>query len=686
MPGGVESYSRLGISPTSNFYAAVELLSREEQGDDVCRGLAFCLYKYFLELPEIVKEKWTENYASQPLPGVPIFGPAHAARLASRMTKVEAIERCLAGLEAAYAQQSVSWLLMRVVLPIGTVKVLTETQADSVGQDIESERAAAETRYGSLAPFIQALGRSTFVPTSKLRRAPSRPGGVSRSVSFARKQKEKVRREMCELLDTEESYVAKIRHLVEDIVKDIQQKLDSDVLRPIGGRRDMLESLFPPSLYDILQLNSAFLQALRRVVEETENNAIRDIQQSTEDNEDREECGFKPGVDVTGAAELADCLLVWFSEFKAPYQVYFQNKSLFSQSIRSFSASCPPDALNVIRTMGEQKLTSLLIEPVQRLPRYSLYIDSIVKQLPVRHDAIRKLLKARDMIADICADACDASDYNKVPDGLKRFITSWPPECSPRSRLVSAIDVEILDPPFVSQKHLSQRLYGILLMFAECLVILKKIKPTALSARGLVAELEKSPIQADEIPSLDRTADITSFAFLRWARLREVTVTEVNNGGAIRAIYRHPTTDRVSQTYTLLGSYENRAHRLTEDICKAKIECEFPETERENGKWEARTYTADLSILSAICEAGMSNSSFDTVKLRAVELFINPSDDDVQSNRARHQNDIFATLHIRSDDECMLSVFGPSGLYSEGQVSLGDLMPMLSRIGMRPSS
>src|ERR1700753_3083100 len=55
-PAGLQSYTRLTISPSSALYSAVNCLPREEQGDEVCRGLAFSLYKYFAELPQNVKD------------------------------------------------------------------------------------------------------------------------------------------------------------------------------------------------------------------------------------------------------------------------------------------------------------------------------------------------------------------------------------------------------------------------------------------------------------------------------------------------------------------------------------------------------------------------------------------------------------------------------------------------------
>ena len=63
-PAGLSSYARLIISPTASFYNAVSCLPREEQGDEICRGLAFSLYKYFVELPTEVKTAWERRYST----------------------------------------------------------------------------------------------------------------------------------------------------------------------------------------------------------------------------------------------------------------------------------------------------------------------------------------------------------------------------------------------------------------------------------------------------------------------------------------------------------------------------------------------------------------------------------------------------------------------------------------------
>ena len=61
-PAGFQSFPRITISPNSPFYGVVSHLPREFQGDEICRALAFGLFKYFSELPEVVKNYLKNQY------------------------------------------------------------------------------------------------------------------------------------------------------------------------------------------------------------------------------------------------------------------------------------------------------------------------------------------------------------------------------------------------------------------------------------------------------------------------------------------------------------------------------------------------------------------------------------------------------------------------------------------------
>ncbi|WP_423776839.1 RhoGEF domain-containing protein [Bacillus velezensis] len=83
--------------------------------------------------------------------------------------------------------------------------------------------------------------------------------------------------------------------------------------------------------------------------------------------------------DPTGALAFAKVLLEWFPQFSESYQQYIHASQEFPQIISSFMKQ-PSSFSSRVQATGEQRLRSAVIEPVQRLPRYSLFIDNIVKQ------------------------------------------------------------------------------------------------------------------------------------------------------------------------------------------------------------------------------------------------------------------------------------------------------------------
>jgi hypothetical protein len=148
-PAGFQSYPRLTISPSSPLYTVVNCLPREEQGDEICRGLAYSLFKYFSELPVNVKQQWESlPSAVRDLHSAPtLFSDAHAALIAQRMVKVENVTEVIQDLRQALAEQCVSWLDLDVVMPPGSMKEVDMGGRDSIMPD-PSDEDIARHRYG----------------------------------------------------------------------------------------------------------------------------------------------------------------------------------------------------------------------------------------------------------------------------------------------------------------------------------------------------------------------------------------------------------------------------------------------------------------------------------------------------------------------------------------------------------
>src|SRR5262249_20786203 len=140
--------------------------------------------------------------------------------------QVQNVKEVIKDIRQALAEQTVSWLDVDVVLPAGSMKELDLSSRDSILPD-PSEEDIETARYGGYANLVKLFGEPAFLPTSRLRRQPSKPTVLNRSTTFFKKQKESIRREMCELLDTEESYVSKLYDLVHVDAEDFRQKANN---------------------------------------------------------------------------------------------------------------------------------------------------------------------------------------------------------------------------------------------------------------------------------------------------------------------------------------------------------------------------------------------------------------------------------------------------------------------------
>jgi hypothetical protein len=618
-PAGLQSYPRLTVSPSSPFYSAVNCLPREEQGDEICRGLAYSLFKYFTELSPVVKAVWeAQPTALGSMRSAPtMFSDSHAAILASRMVRVENVGEVIKDVRQALAEQSLSWLDMDVVLPPGAIKEPEMGGRDSILPQPSDEDIAIH-RYGGYAALVKLFGEPAFLPTARLRRAPSKPTALNRGATFSRQQKENIRREMIELFDTEDRYVAKLDELVNNIAEDFRQKARKRRAASTSPSEEALNGLFPPSLDKILETNSGFLEALRKIVEDTEEEAIQDIQ-STGD-----EGTVMPAVpsrtDVTGTLALATCMRSWFPKFAESYVDYTMKHSQFSNHLRTFMKETASSFSKRVHEAGEQRLMSMLIEPIQRLPRYNLYIDNLIRQLPARHPALNSLLKARDTIAEICSHDHAIVQPSKVHDNLRLLVSAWPPTFRPRGRLISAIDVVELSPPFRAENHGPRSVFGILLLFTDFVVVLRKSSKQATTARGLMAQLDGTDVLAPERGE----TKLDDLQFRQALELSSFDLTEMDSGKLIQLVPlldtskapngpRRPGSSRpgsltgesIVQVFYLSGPYEGKASRVVEDLVRARVEGRFSEAERDSYKWEVRSASGnDLTIFAAMFESG----------------------------------------------------------------------------------
>jgi hypothetical protein len=622
---GFQTYPRLTVSPNSPFYAAVDQLPRDSQGDEVCRGLAFGLLRYFKDLPEVVKTtlivQSSNSRVRTPGPTAALFGEQHAANLAFAMVRVENISEVIKDIEAALQPQSVNHVDVDLVLPAGSIAPFREEFEDSIEDDESSDPSLHQ--YGSYGPLVKLFGTLTFLPTSKLRRAPSKPTSLNRSTSFLKEQKMALRREMGELVDTEERYVIKMHDLVNHMADDFRQKAKNKAFGSFSPSEQDLQKLFPASLDKILSINSSFLEAIRKVMDETEEEAMQDFEKAEDNFRASQYGGTGRPKDPTGALAFAKALLEWFPRFSDCYQDYIRASQEFPQIITSFLKQQSSFSQRVQQN-GEQRLRSAVIEPVQRLPRYSLFIDNIVNYLPMSHPALRSLLKARDIITAICSLDPPSTDKSQAVNRLRTLVESWPSSLFPQDRLISAADFFELSAPYHLTGDYSPSSAGILLLFADSLVILRKARGCTLSARGLIAEVDK-PSAAAMMATITAAAggqkQSYELSFGGSFVLGDIRFTESSGGRVTWMTCPHESKDALSsidratsgttmRAFLLQGAYDGKVSRWTEEVIKAKIEGRFSEEERETDKWCLRNVKLNgnsLSVYAAVFEEGIDS-------------------------------------------------------------------------------
>lgn len=682
-PAGFQSYPRITVSPAAPLYAAVHHLPREKQGDEVCRGLAVCLLKYFAELSDPAK-MYLSNMARSGRPGgrIPkMFDEMHAADLANRMAKVENASGIIRDVREAYRERKVPWIDVDVVLPAGTIQ--PPPQNDDQDSSIDAD--VPDHQYGRFTPLIRSLGNPIFLPTSRLRRAPSQPTNLSKSKLFTKIQKESLRLAMCEVVDTEERYVAKIYDLVHNVVEEFRRKAKAKTVSSTSPDESSLAALFPPCLNEILETNMGFLDVIRQVLEETEKDAIADISEDTDlQSSVSSRISMKEGKDPLGVIAFANALLEWFPRFSKPYADYMRAHTGFTQTLNSFLKDNNSSFSKRVYDAGEQKLRSLLMEPVQRLPRYSLLIDTMTSNLPLVHPAVRPFLKARDIIKDICSLDNSSVDYSQSIERLKSLVDGWPSSVSPAGRLITAVDFNEVPPPYRIDAQPLGPSSAIMLLYKNCLVLLAKEPGSRATARGLLAEVD------NPATSVNESSGTVAPGELSFAQAFDLNDVRFMQSACGRVLYLIPAvrTSQVGQSdgmsvhaLELSGMYDGRANRLIEEILKAKIEGRFSEQERENGKWTLRSPAGTfghIGILASVFEEDQSGTTNRSGASNIRVVFDVPKP--IRTKMLSSSDlEVVISVSSPSEDEYKVDIDSIVGVSTTDTVAVDDFIHVLSR-------
>ncbi|MCJ1275775.1 hypothetical protein MMC21_003578 [Puttea exsequens] len=648
---GLQSFPRLTVSPTSPLYAAVSHLPAECQGDEVSRGLAVGLLSYFAGLPRDLKTSLRDRASrTRPDGTVPVmFDEMHAGDLAAAMERIEGSEPIAMHVMAGLTRQVLSWASMDVILPPGYIHRATSAE-DQEGAEMFDESGLPLYHYGPLSSIIDRFGVPAFLPTSNLQRAPSRPESYGRVKSLSKDQKINLRREMVELIDTESNYVEKLKDLVHCAAVEFRR----------AASPDSVQKLFPQSLSQILELNLAFFEEVQSILDETENEAIRDIEgvlSSNTDNGAPVTQGKKR--DLTGATQVAKALVKWFPKFQCPYQDYLRASTDFPKVIGQALAENSSSTSTYLKNVSEQQLRSSLIEPVQRLPRYSLLIDNMIGLLPASHSALASLSKARDIITAICAldPSSLAAGYHwtKV---LSDIVAEWPTICPIQGRLIVAVDVRILGPPYSRN---SESIAGVLLLFPNAVLLLEKVSASALSARGILAEADHPTTRTNILLSSTLQLD-KGLQFRKIFDLDSLKFSESEGGDLIRLSGFTSMTGPNPSTEVcyLLGSYDGKAPRFSEEIVKAMVEGKYPETIRDSGKWALRSINPcqeSLGVYLALSEGYTELTS------SPIRLYVNGPRD--TKSILAHSPGVEVAVNVTTSDSesCRLETEGADGTF-----------------------
>jgi hypothetical protein len=699
---GFQSYPRITVSPSSPLYESINYLPREKQGDEISRGIAFGLTTYFKEIPEVVRTRLILQSAStsRKLPSTPIqlFGEQHAGNLAACMVKVENIGEVIRDVEAALRPQNITHLDVDLVLPPGTIQSFRESSFDEHTDD-EQVSDPTLNQYGPYASLVKLFGEVVFLPTSKLRRAPSKPTSLNRSKSFLKDQKMSLRREMGELVDTEERYVIKMHELVNHIADEYRVKARNRAFGSFSPSEQDLQKLFPRCLDRILQVNSAFLADIRRVMDESEEEAMRDLETLASSTGSRYG-GSGRLKDPTGAVVFAKVLLEWFPQFSECYQEYIRASQDFPQIISMFMKQQSSFSQRIQQT-GEQRLRSAVIEPVQRLPRYSLFIDNIVNYLPMTHPALQPMLKARDIITSICSMDPPTADKSQVVNRLRNLVESWPASLHPQGRLITAVDFNELAAPYhlASSNQPGINREGMLLLFVDCVVFLRKTRDSTLSSRGFMAEVDK-PSAALMMASVTAAAGgqkhVYDLSFTGWHRLGDIRFTTSDDGRLIWITSLNDLKDAGTgrdrnqtatiRSFFLQSAYEGKALKLTEEVAKARIGGRFSESERETDKWSYRSINlvaAGINLHIAIFEEGIDKLVEGRKEPAPIRIVIDHHKGTKGAPVGHYGVDIVANLHgLPGGEKFKLQVDGLHDKVYEDEVVTEQVLPTFAKRGM----
>ncbi|KAK6332318.1 hypothetical protein TWF696_003036 [Orbilia brochopaga] len=570
---GFISYTRMTVDPSSAVYQAVNHMPVEKTESEIYRALAFALCRYFVELTVGVKGTASATAkvarATKPEP----FSAAHAGELAAKLVRIDddsAISNILAALKTRYVPS----------MDIDLVLPPTETYTTS--------------KYQRLLQFMGDVHKQD----TNLKRRPSRvertrPKSVS---ALPRSNPEKVAIKLQELLDTEVKYIEKLQKLLADVVTPERQIADK--VEPPEPNESILARLFPSYLDEIYQLNSKFLADLSKAMD-----------------------------DDHGVEGIADVFLRHFPSFHNPYSHYIAlnpaSSGLVGELMRSGSAFSQRMA-----GYGEQYLKSTLMEPIQRLPRYTLIIDGVLNNITITSPVAPKLLEARDIVSKTCEmQSAPAQERAQTIARLSALISGWPANFKPNGALVTAVDLTEVAAPYTDT---ALRTCVIILVFADSIAFINRPSSSSMKAQGVLTEITMPPSIQHSVRR--EAADLhfagcTSLKYNRYStsdggRAMWITLTK-----DLEEVYDMRESAVGMKKFLPSGPWEGKANELVEEIIQAQLQSKsrlqetrwsgnanskFDSLELWTSVYEPQNYELEKSPSRALIQLGVEHPRFDT--------------------------------------------------------------------------
>ncbi|KAK6544675.1 hypothetical protein TWF694_001361 [Orbilia ellipsospora] len=577
---GFISYSRMTVDPSSAVYQAVNYMPIEKTESEIYRALAFALCRYFVELTVGVKGTTSATAkvakTSKPEP----FSAAHAGELAAKLVRVED-ETAITNLLAALTPRYIPSMDIDLVLPPqGTYRT---------------------SQYRRLLQFMGDIHKQD----TNLKRRPSRvertrPKSIP---ALPQSNPEKVAIKLQELLDTEVKYIDKLHKLIADVV-GIERQIAEQV-EPPEPTEETLARLFPSYLDEILQINSNFLTDLSKAMD-----------------------------DDDGVEAVVDVFLRHFPNFHNPYSQYIAlnpaSGGLLGELMRSGTAFSQR-----MLGYGEQYLKSTLMEPIQRLPRYTLIIDGVLNNIAVTSAIAPKLVEAREIVSKTCEmQSAPAQERAQTIARLSTLISGWPANFKPSGPLVTAVDLTEVGAPYTEN---AERTNVIILVFADSIAFINRPSLSSMKAQGVLTEITMPPSIQHSIRR--EAADLhfagcTSLKYNRYSTSDNGRVMWITLTKDLEEVYDMRESAVGMKKFLPSGPWEGKANELVEEIIQAQLQSKnrvqeirwsgdanskFDSLELWTSVYEPQDFELEKSPSRALIQLGVEHPSFD-VRTKTPEI------------------------------------------------------------------